>query len=127
MSDNEYSPLITLAIGEKYPLPYPESMGGGAAAQFLVKGGSYLQVILPNMKPHENEAIRKGKIKAGLLYKDGAMLFLFQFHDKNDKPILSFDSAFDVRLIDKEYLDYRTLKTPNNGLLLAYMGLTGAS
>lgn len=120
MNDNETN-LILLVEGEKYPLPYHQ--GTGAATQFLVKGGSYLQVILPNMSQVERESIRAGEIKAGLLYKGGAMLFLFQFHDENSKLVMSFDSIFDVRLIEKSALDLLNIDNPEHRMTISIHGI----
>jgi hypothetical protein len=88
--------MITLISGEPYPLALPEEMQG-ARTLFLTTSGSFLQIILPGMSSEEEDSLRAGMIKAGLLYKSGSMLFLFQFYDTNGMPLLTFDAPFDIR------------------------------
>jgi hypothetical protein len=89
--------MIQLSRGEPYPLPLEQSEG--AAAQFLTKTGNVLQIVLPDMDSKEQNALRSGMIKAGFLYEGGAMLFLFQFHGNDGKPLITFDAPFDIRLL----------------------------
>ena len=90
--------MIELRRGEPYPLPLEQ--GEGAAAQFLTQSGNVLQIVLPDMDSKEQNALRSGMIKAGLLYEGGAMLFLFQFYGAGaGKPLLTFDAPFDIRIL----------------------------
>jgi hypothetical protein len=91
---------IILERGKPYPLPI--TINEGAAAQFLIKGGSILQVRLPEMTAAEEWALRNGLLKAGLLAANGAILLLFQFYDKNGRPSLTLDCPFDLRLVPPE-------------------------
>jgi hypothetical protein len=92
---------IALERGKPYPLPLA-AQEEGASAQFLVKGGSFLQVILPGMNTLEEWALRQGDLKAGLLSGEGAILLLFQFYGRDTRPILTFDCPFDIRLLPKD-------------------------
>jgi len=88
---------ITLVRGQSYPLLTGDTTEG-ARVEFLRKGGNILQVILPNMSNKEEKALRYGIVKAGFLYRSGALLWLFQFYgDKG--PLLTLDAPFDVRII----------------------------
>lgn len=89
--------MTLLARGERYPMPLLQSEG--AAAQFLLKTGNILQIIVPGMDAKEEAALRSGMIKAGMLYEGGAMLLLFQFYSNDGKPLLTFDAPFDIRLL----------------------------
>ncbi len=89
--------LTLLERGKPYPMPLNQSEG--AAAQFLLKTGNILQIVLPNMDSKEATALRSGMIKAGFLYEGGAMLLLFQFYGDNGKPLITFDAPFDIRIL----------------------------
>lgn len=101
--------MIKLARGEPYPLPMQH--GEGAAAQFLLKTGNILQIVLPGMDAKEQTALRSGMIKAGILYRSGAMLLLFQFYGNNGKPLITLDAPFDIRLLP---VDQRQLHSIDN-------------
>ncbi len=95
-----------LAVGQAYPLPL--ATADGAAAHFLIKTGSVLQICLPGMTPPEESALRKGTVRAGLLVADGALLWLFQFLRSARSPALTFDCPFDVRQIPQAQRDIPT-------------------
>jgi len=99
--------MIVISIGDTYPLPLPFINDGEAcaAAQFLLKDGNALQIILSGMSAREEAALQSGTIRAGLLYKNGAMLFLFEFYDEHNIPILIFEAPFDARLLPTESLN----------------------
>jgi hypothetical protein len=98
-TSNHQPRFVELACGTAYPLPLPQHKEGGAGAQFLTRRGNRLQIILPGMTVKEQKAIRSGMIKSDLLYKNGAMLLLFQFYGGNGKLLLTFDAPFDIRLL----------------------------
>ena len=89
-----------LSIGSQYPFPL---RGEGATANFLTQSGNTLQICIPNLTKEELFSLKKGKIKAGFLYKNGNMLWLFTFYDKKGQ-VLTLDSPFNIRLIPKDLL-----------------------
>ena len=89
--------VIKLACGEPYPLPLQQSEG--AAAQFLLKTGNILQIVLPGMTSKEKNAFKSGMIKSGFLYEGGSMLWLFQFYGNDGRPVITFDAPFEIRLL----------------------------
>jgi hypothetical protein len=99
--------MIKLSVGERYP--FPLSQTEGAAAQFLVKAGNILQIAVPDIDSKEKKALKSGMIKSGMLYEKGALLLLFQFYGDNGKPLLTFDSPFDVRMIPKDLLQLHSI------------------
>ena len=102
-------PLL-LAVGQPYPLPYPR--GFGAAAQFLQASGNLLQVIIPDMRPEEIEALRQGRLRAGLLQEGSAILLLFEFSTPQGRPVLVFDCPFDLRRVPSAHWDLPDLDQP---------------
>ena len=109
--------LVQLAVGKPYPLkltPYHD----GAATQFLLKGGNVLQILLTNPSSDEIWSLKKGTIKAGFLYKNGGLLWLFQFADKKGKPILEFDCPFDVRIIPRDDLSLHSIENEKQRLAI---------
>ncbi len=72
--------MIKLVRGKAYPLPVPKKEG--ASANFLIKSGNALQILLPGMTSKECIALRSGKMKVGFLYKKGSLLWLIQFYDR---------------------------------------------
>ncbi len=87
---------IILTCGQFYPIPVAENEG--AVAQFLIRPGNFLQIVLPGMSASEQAAIESGKIVAGLMYEHGAMMLFFQFFG-NDKPEVTFYAPYNVRLL----------------------------
>lgn len=71
--------LTTLSKGAPYPLNIPSYEG--AAAQFFIKSGFILQVMLPSAQSSEIKALRKGKIKAGFIRDESQILILFEIGD----------------------------------------------
>ncbi|MFM2005948.1 MAG: hypothetical protein RLZZ09_1603 [Pseudomonadota bacterium] len=104
-------PLI-LAVGQPYPLPYPN--GFGAAAQFLSVQGHILQVIIPDMRPEEAQALRQGRMRGGILVEGSAILLLFEFADAQGRPILVFDCPFDIRRVAPENRELPNVDHPNH-------------
>jgi hypothetical protein len=107
--------MITLISGEPYPLTLLEAMQG-ARALFLTTSGSVLQIVLPGMSSEEEESLRAGMIKAGFLYKSGSMLFLFQFCDTNEMPLLTFDAPFDIRQFPAKLRNLINIENSNQRL-----------
>lgn len=87
---------ITLTCGELYPIPVTENEG--AVAQFLIRPGNFLQIVLPGMSAKEQAAIESGMIVAGLLYEHGAMMLFFQFYG-DEKPEITFCAPYNVRML----------------------------
>jgi hypothetical protein len=73
-------------------------LGEGAISDFLRPNNNRLLVAISDLSDSEVKALRKGQMRAGLLSKNGAILFLWQFSDKG-KKVLTIDSPFDARLI----------------------------
>jgi len=65
---------IALGAGSPYPLVTP--CHEGAAAQFLVKPGNILQVMMLSIINSELSALKNGKIRAGFITQ-GATIFIF--------------------------------------------------
>ena len=110
--------MIVLNVGSKYPLPLApnfEKNREGAATQFLTNTGNILQIALKNMHEEELASLSGGNIKAGFVYKNGNILWLFQFYrlNKPKEVILEFDSFFDARLLDRKELVFNDIA--NNG------------
>jgi hypothetical protein len=123
---NHNQQFVILDCGTTYPLPLPANIeGGGAAAQFLNKNGSMLQIILPWMSTKEKIALRRGTIKSGLLYRNGAMLFLFQFYGDNGKPILTFDAPFDIRILPPAHRYLPNIDNAEQRLAIDLHGVDG--
>lgn len=94
--------MIKLSRGEKYPLPIATQQG--ASAQFLMKSGSVLQIVLPDMTAKEQAALRYGMIIGGFLAESGNILWLFQFIDQDGLPLFTMDCPYDARLLGKDKL-----------------------
>lgn len=101
-----------LSIGSHYPFTLGNE---GATANFLTISGNTLQVVIPNISKEELFALKKGKIRAGFLYENGDLLWLFTFYDKKGK-VFTLDSPFDVRLIPKNLLALHDITNPNQRL-----------
>lgn len=76
--------LTKLAVGEPYPVKLTQYQDG-AAAQFLLRDGNLLQILLSDISSDELWALKKGEIQAGFLYENGCILWLFKFLMKNKK------------------------------------------
>ncbi|MEI6067947.1 MAG: hypothetical protein WCP96_11430 [Methylococcaceae bacterium] len=105
-----------LERGKPYPMPLLQSEG--AAAQFLMKTGNILQIVLPDMDSKENNALRSGMIKAGFLYEGGSMLILFQFYGSDGKPLITFDAPFDIRLLSSDRRELHNIENPEQRLAI---------
>ncbi|MEE7625459.1 hypothetical protein V3O24_04735 [Methylobacter sp. Wu8] len=108
--------MTILERGKPYPLPINRKEG--AAAQFLLKSGSILQIILPGMSAKEQTALRSGMIKSGFLYNSGSMLFLFQFYGDQGKPLITFDAPFDARLIQDKDRELHNIDNAEHRLVI---------
>lgn len=108
---------IKLSVGQPYPLKLTQHQDG-AATQFLLKGGNVLQILITNPNSDEIWSLKKGTIKAGFLYKNGSLLWLFQFSDKKGRPILDFDCPFDVRIIPRDDLALHSIENENQRLAI---------
>jgi len=95
--------MINLSVGQPYPLPTPPPPHEGASANFLSKSGNILQININNLSKEEIFALKKGKIKAGFLSKNGEIMWLFTFFDKKG-AVFTLDAPFDVRLITADLL-----------------------
>lgn len=89
--------LILLSVNDKYPTEFTP-YSSGATAEFLRSFGNKLVFLLPNISHEEIYAFRVGEIRAGILVKNGAILFVWQVWHQG-KTIITFDSVFDSKLI----------------------------
>ena len=87
---------LILSCGEPYPIPVAACES--ACAQFLIRPGNFLQIVLPEMTALEQTALQSGMIVAGLLYEHGAMMLFFQFYG-DEQPELSFSVPYNARLL----------------------------
>lgn len=92
---------IELAVGQKYPLRLASAEG--AAAHFLGRGGSILQVAMPDMVPSETKLLRHGSLRAGLHVDGPLIVLMFDFRAAGQRPI-ELDCPFDARLIQRDAL-----------------------
>lgn len=90
---------VFLTLGQQYPLASPNI--DGTAAEFLANEENILKIRLSNLSTKEVTAFRSGMMMAGFLYKNGALLWLFEFHDY-EGLILTLDAPFDARIIPDE-------------------------
>ena len=88
--------LATLAVNELYPSKLP--VGEGAVSDFLRPASNRLLITMKDISNAEAKVLKKGEMRGGLLAKNGAILFLWQFREKG-KPVFTFDSPFDARVI----------------------------
>lgn len=88
--------MCTLAVNEQYPLSVPVE---SARAEFLRDSGNILLIALAGISDYEANALRRGPMRCGLLAKNGAILFLWQFRDESGKLVFTLDSQFDARII----------------------------
>lgn len=93
MSDQN---LVELAVNQPYPMGLP--LGEGAISDFLRPASNRLLIVMPDITESEARVLRNGEMRGGMLSKNGAILFLWQF-GKKGKPIITLDSPFDIRSI----------------------------
>ena len=101
--------LVLLEVGR----PYPDnlSVSEGAISDFLRPSVNRLIIAMPNISAIEEKGLRKGVMRGGMLAKNGAILFVWQFYEKG-KLTLSLDSPFDARVIhDIQFYDITTSET----------------
>lgn len=89
--------MITLAVNQPYPFPLPGA--DGAVADFLRQSGNRLLITMPGISEREARVMRTGALHSGMLVGNGAILLLWQFRDKHNKPVITLDSPFDARVI----------------------------
>jgi hypothetical protein len=105
-----------IQVGKPYPLPYRQV--DGAAAEFLTQGDSMLQVCIQHPTSDEIWALRKGEMRAGILTVPSAILWLWQFCGPNKKPLLTFDSPYDIRLLAPEQRNLMDIENERQRLLI---------
>jgi hypothetical protein len=103
------SELVLLNVGGDYPLK--RNAAEGLTANLLLKTGGHAQIVLDGISKEEEAVLRKGVIKAGILYDSGAMLIIFQFY-KNNKPFFTFDAPFDIRILPPDVRDLPDINKP---------------
>lgn len=94
--------ILKLAINTPFPGTLPPNEGGVLE---LFRGHNMLLLNMRGLQQWEAKVVRKGPVKVGILVEDTAILLLWRFHDLKGRPIFSFDTPFDARLIDWETLD----------------------
>ena len=100
---------VLLSVGEKYPFKIPQTEG--AISDFLRPGGNRLLIAIPGISNEESKVLRKHEMRGGLLVKNRAILFVWQFR-KKDEPIITLDSPFNARLIpDIQFHDVENTET----------------
>lgn len=107
--------MIALSVGKSYPLVI--STIPGAAAQFLRDSGNILQIMLPDISAGELYALKKGRVKAGFLYENGDLLWLFTFYDQTG-AVLTLDAPFDIRLYPREAMRLPDIDSPAQRLTI---------
>lgn len=107
---------ITLSTGEKYPISINQQEG--ATAQFLINSENILQIFLKNMSNNETRTMQSGILKAGFLYRNGVILWLFQFDDDKKPPLLTLEAPFDVRIIPSDILALPSIDDVNHQLTI---------
>ncbi|WP_299496435.1 hypothetical protein [uncultured Shewanella sp.] len=90
--------LVKLAVGQPYARVFNHNEEG-AIAELLRSNSNTLIIAIPDLDHHEVKALKKGKLTCGFLYKNGAILFIWQFCDAKGRPVLTLDSPFDCRTV----------------------------
>lgn len=108
--------LIAFSRGKPYPLQYPQQ--DSAVADFLRTGGNRLLIMLSGMNSREEYSFRSGMIKAGFMYQNGALLWLFRFYDNKGLPLFTFDAPFDVRVIPADERQLHNIENTEQRLLI---------
>lgn len=101
---------ITLGVGNSYPLETP--CHEGAAAQFFVKSGSFLQVMMPSIMNSELSALKNGKIRSGFITQGKTIFILFEIGD------LLFECPFNPNIIPEDIISIPELTNKNQRLLV---------
>ena len=102
--------FVKLSVGETYPKRFSKNQEG-AIAEFL-RVNNTLIINMPNINQNEVKSFKKGYLTCGLLAKNGAILFIWQFNDQKGRPVLTLDSPFDARIIpDIDLHDVTTSET----------------
>lgn len=101
---------ITLGVGSSYPLETP--CHEGAAAQFLVKPGNILQVMMPSIMNTELSALKKGKIRSGFITQGKTIFILFEIGD------LLFECPFKPSIIPQDLISIPDLTNANQRMLV---------
>ena len=88
----------SISIGQEYPFSTPPSEG--AISDFLRPSSNRLLISICDITSDEASVLSKGELRCGLLAKNGAIIFLWQFKDKHGRPVFTLDSPFDAKLIN---------------------------
>jgi hypothetical protein len=107
---------ILFSRGKPYPLKYRNQ--DGATADFLRIDGNRLLIVVSDMNSKEEQSLRSGMVTAGFLYQDGALLWLFRFYGNNGRPLFTFDTPFDIRLIPPEMRQLHNIDNAEQRLLI---------
>lgn len=108
--------MTIFSRGQPYPLEYPKQ--DSAVADFLRAGGNRLLIVLSGMTEMKEQSFRFNTVRAGFLYKDGALLWLFRFYDNNGHPLFTFDAQFDARLIPADDCQLHSIDNAEQRLLI---------
>lgn len=108
---SDISPIL-LTLDQPYPFKLASE---GVIAEFLRPSGNILIVAIPGISAEEEKALRKGEMRCGMLFKNGAILFLWQFLLKG-KPVLSMDSQFNSKIIHD--IQLHNIETAETRLLI---------
>jgi hypothetical protein len=113
---------ITLTCGKPYPVPV--AVHEGAVAQFLIRPGNFLQIVLPGMSDREQAALAAGLLVGGLLYEHGAMLLFFQFF-LDEQPELTLSAPYNARLLSADNRILPDIVSPEQRLEFEIHALDG--
>lgn len=98
-----------LARGKDYPLPI---IHGGSSANFLIRGGSILQIGLPGILRSEELAIRSGPMCGGFIHDGPYILWVFTFGN------IILECPYDIRKVRRDLLALPDVKTAQTRLVI---------
>lgn len=101
---------IALGVGSLYPLETP--CHEGAAAQFLVKPGNILQVMMPSIINSELSTLKKGKICAGFITQGATIFILFEIGD------ILLECPFNPGIIPQDLISIPDLKNASQRMVV---------
>lgn len=108
-----------LCVGQPHPTKCPPRFNG-AIAEFL-NGANTLILFASDLSKEEIHSLKKGKIKCGILSKNGAIMLLWRFTDKKGRPLLDYDTAFNSKLIPK--IQLHDIQNSNTRLVIEIHGI----
>ncbi len=111
--------VIQLTVGQPYYRPLPTMEG--AVVEFLeLDTPNSVLVACARYNARELKALITGDIKCTFLYKNGAILFVWQFMDEKG-AVLTFDCPFDAKAIQKANgkLAYYDIDSPETRMLIS--------